>query len=99
MSTERIISSTIPAPSAYKHEDVWKQLPSPNMMGITWKQAYFEEMRGKQGVHEVCIDLAQAIMKIQNLVAGEAKPRWDNSPDTTMTRNYILDICNAILEE
>lgn len=36
----------------------------------------------------------EALHRIKELVCGEARPRWDNSPETTSTRGVIADICD-----
>lgn len=38
-----------------------------------------------------------ALQKIQDMVCGEAQPRWDNSPQTTGSRLTIADICAEAL--
>ena len=38
-----------------------------------------------------------ALQKIKEMVCGEARPRWGNSPETTTTRGIIADVCDAVL--
>ena len=41
--------------------------------------------------------LEAALQKIKDMVCGEARPRWDFSPETTGTRGVIADICDSVL--
>lgn len=38
-------------------------------------------------------ELKARLAEIKRIVCGEAKPRWDNSPQTTQTRGRIADVC------
>src|SRR3990167_11383698 len=41
--------------------------------------------------------LIDALQEIKDMVCGEARPRWDSSPETTGTRRVIADICDSVL--
>jgi predicted Zn-dependent protease len=41
--------------------------------------------------------LRSALREVKNLVVGEARPRWDNSYETTVTRGKIADICDGVI--
>jgi hypothetical protein len=40
----------------------------------------------------------EAIKAIKGLVAGDARPHWDVSMETTQSRMKIADICDAMLQ-
>lgn len=42
-------------------------------------------------------DMRRALEQIKGMVCGDAKPRWDNSMETTGSRGLIADICDLAL--
>lgn len=44
-------------------------------------------------------DIRKALERIKAHVVGDARPRWDVSMETTASRGYIADLCDAALAQ
>jgi hypothetical protein len=55
------------------------------------------EQRAQEYIDAEISQLREALQRIKDHCAGDARPRWDKGLRTTNSRGFIMDVCDVAL--